>query len=154
MMTPDVQDLIQRERHAAQEQAEANARARAGNVKTFERMWFTLGVDCIKAANSNHRSEFDEALSLASHRWSKLLDMEGQIQREAVALGSRPKKRPVSRGDALIPDRTIAEWEEAWEQQTKHGVLALAQLRELAAAERSELESLVVRPVEVNKRRR
>ena len=138
-------DLFERDRQAAQEQAAASERARANNVRTFERMWLCLGVDCIRAANSSHQSEIAEALGIATNRWSRLLEMESQIQREEQELAGRPKKRPSEHGDELVPDRTLLERDRAWEEATKHRAESLAALKDLAKAERRELESFTKR---------
>jgi hypothetical protein len=138
-------DLFERKRQEAAEAAVRNEQVRKANIETFTRMWLSLGVDCIRAANSSHRAELDEALGLATHKWSTLLDMESQIQRDANALAARPKKRPAAPGDDLLPERTLAERDRAVEEQTKGLHVALAELRKLAERERAELESLTQR---------
>ncbi len=146
MISPDLRDLVQRDLQAAQEAAVRNEEAHKANVKLFAEMFLSLGADCIKVAGSSrHDAELAEARGLAAYRWEQLLGMEQQIQREATALESRPKKRPAQSGDELVPDRTIAEWEEAFEHQTKHAHVALAALREQAKRERRELEGFTRR---------
>jgi hypothetical protein len=87
------------------------------------------------------RRELMEARGLALSRWNQLIGMESQAEREEAALATRPKKRPSEPRDDLVPDRTLAERDRDWEQQTKYLHAALAELRKLAAAERKELES-------------
>jgi hypothetical protein len=124
-----------------QEQAAASERARIANVQRFTQMWLTLGRDCITAAGSGHRPEIDEALGLATHRWSRLLDMEAQVQREAAVLASRPKNRPAELTDDTLPDRTLEKRNADWQEQTKHMRAAHEELRKLAEKERRELEA-------------
>jgi hypothetical protein len=143
MQTP--QDLFERDRQQMQEQVRAAEEGRRKNVALFERMWLTLGADCITAAGSSHQAELAEALGIATSRWSRLLDMEGQVQREEQQIAARPKKRPSEVGDDLVPDRTLAERGRAWEEQTKHLRAAHAELRKLAETERKELESFVTK---------
>ena len=81
-----------------------------------------------------------EARGHAASRWSRLLDLEAQVQRDEVALASRPKKRPSEPGDDLVPDRTLAERDRAFEQETKVRRESLAALKDQAKAERRELE--------------
>jgi len=139
MMTQDAYEARHRE---LAEQAAAGERARVANVQRFTQMWLTLGQDCIRAAGSGHRAEIDEALGLATNRWGRLLDAEAQAQREEAALASRPKTRPPERTDEQLPDRTIAQRDAAWQDETKHKRVALADLKEQAKRERKELESL------------
>ena len=131
--------------HQQQEQAAAAERARVANVQRFVQMWLTLGQDCITAAGSGHRPEIDEALGLAAHRWSRLLDMEAQVQREEAALASRPKTRPAELTDETLPDRTLEKRNADWQEQTKHMRAAHEELRKLAEKERKELESFVTK---------
>jgi hypothetical protein len=145
MQYPTTQDEYAQMQRQMQEQAEAAERGRKRNIETLTRMWLSLGRDVLIAAGSQHRSEIDEALALATHRWSRLLDMENQIQREEQQLASRPKKRPAEPTDEQLPDRTIAERERAWENQTQHMRAAHAELRKLAERERRELESLITK---------
>jgi hypothetical protein len=128
-----------------QEQAAAGERARVANVQRFTQMWLTLGQDCITAAGSGHRPEIDEALGLATHRWSRLLDMEQQVEREAAVLASRPKNRPAELTDDTLPDRTLEKRNADWQEQTKHMRAAHADLTKLAEKERRELESFVTK---------
>jgi hypothetical protein len=139
------QDQYAQMQHQQQEQAAAAERARVANVQRFTQMWLTLGQDCIPAASSGHRTEIDEALGLATHRWSRLLDMEAQVQREAAVLASRPKNRPAELTDDTLPDRTLEKRNADWQEQTKHMRAAHAELRKLAEEERRELESLTIK---------
>jgi hypothetical protein len=86
MLTQDAYAARQRE---MEEQARAAEEGRRKNVALFERMWLTLGADCIRAAGSQHQVEVTEALGIATSRWSRLLDMEGQVQREEQQLAAR-----------------------------------------------------------------
>lgn len=135
------QDQYAQMQHQQQEQAAAAERARVANVQRFTQMWLTLGQDCITAAGSGHRPEIDEALGLATNRWSRLLDAEAQVQREEQQLANRPKKRPAQPTDDTLPDRTIEKQARDWEEQTKHLHVALAELHKLTVSERKELES-------------
>jgi hypothetical protein len=128
-----------------EEQARAAEEGRRKNLALFERMWLTLGADCIRAAGSQHQVEVAEALGIATSRWSRLLDMEQQVIREEQQLSSRPKNRPAERTDETLPDRTIEKRNADWQEQTKHMRAAHAELRKLAEAERKELESFVAR---------
>lgn len=145
MMTQDFQDVVERDRRAQAEQVARNEQAHKANVEIFQRMWLSLGSDVLKLDGSRHDQELMEARGLAMHRWSALLGMEQQIQRDAAALETRPKKRPAQHGDDRVPDRTIAEWDETYERQTKDKHVALAELRKLTERERAELESLTQR---------
>ena len=140
MQTP--LDLIARHQQEMAEQAVQGERARISNVQRFTAMWLSLGQDCIRAAGSQHRPEIDEALGLATHRWGRLLDMEQQVIREEQTLAARGKTRPVQQGDEMLPDRTIAQRDAAYLDETKHRKAALAELKEQAKRERKELEAL------------
>ena len=74
-----------------------------------------------------------------------MLDQEAQVEREQQNLAARPKKRPAAPGDDLLPARTLADRERAFEEQTKGLHVALAELRKLAAAKRKELESYIAK---------
>ena len=74
--------------------------------------------------------------------WARLLDQEAQVQRDEAALASRPKKRPTVPTDDTLPERTLAERDRAFEQETKVRRESLAALKDQAKAERRELESL------------
>jgi hypothetical protein len=139
MQTPV--DLFARHQQEMAEQAAAAERGRKQNVELFTKMWLSLGADCIKATGSSHRPEIDEALGLASHRWNQLLAMEQQVVREEAALATRPKKRPAQPGDEVLPDRTLAQRDAAWVDETKYKQDSLAALKEQAKRERKELES-------------
>ncbi len=104
-------------------------------------MFLSRGADAIKVAGTAHDTELAEARALAAAEWSGLLDMEAQIQRDAAALAARPKHRPSERTDETLRDRTLAERDRAWEQQTRDRATGLAALREQAKRERAELES-------------
>jgi hypothetical protein len=134
MMTQDALAARQRE---MEEQARAAEEGRRKNVALFERMWLTLGPDCIRAAGSQHQVEVAEALGIATSRWSRLLDQAHQVIREEAALASRP----VERTDEALPDRTLEKRNADWQEQTKHMRAAHAELRKLAEKERRELES-------------
>jgi hypothetical protein len=75
-------------------------------------------------------------------RWSRLIEMESQIQREEAALASRPKTRPAQFGDELLPDRTLRQRDAEWQEATKYRRGLLGELKDQAKAERKELESL------------
>src|SRR4029453_5046746 len=140
MQTPT--DLFARHQQELAEHAAQGERARISNVQRFTAMWLSLGQDCIRAAGSQHRPEIDEALGLATHRWSRLLDMEAQVQRDEQQLAARGKKRPPAHDEELLPDRTIAQRDAAYLDETKHRKAALAELKEQAKRERKELEAL------------
>jgi hypothetical protein len=142
MMTQDALAARQRE---MEEQTKAAEEGRRKNVALFERMWLTLGADCIRAAGSQHQVELAEALGIATSRWSRLLDMEQQVIREETALASRPKNRPAERTDETLPDRTLEKRNADWQEQTKHMRAAHEELRKLAETERKELESFVTK---------
>jgi hypothetical protein len=63
MLTQDALAARQRE---MEEQARAAEEGRRKNIALFERMWLTLGSDCIRAAGSQHQVEVAEALGIAS----------------------------------------------------------------------------------------
>ena len=124
---------------AARLEAES-ARAREHNVALFTRMFLSLGPDVTKLDGTRFDEQMLEARGHAASRWSRLLDLEAQVQRDEVALASRPKKRPSEPGDDLVPDRTLAERDRAFEQETKVRRESLAALKDQAKAERRELE--------------
>jgi hypothetical protein len=142
MMTKDALAARQRE---MEEQVRAAEEGRRKNVALFERMWLTLGADCIRAAGSQHQVEVAEALGIATSRWSRLLDMEQQVIREEALLANRPKNRPTELTDDTLPDRTLEKRNADWQEQTKHMRAAHAELRKLAEEERRELESLTIK---------
>jgi hypothetical protein len=133
--------FVARQREMEEQQREFE-RARVRNVQRFTQMWLSLGPDCIRAAGSGHQPEIAEALGLATHRWGRLLDMEQQVIREEQTLAARGKTRPVQQGDEMLPDRTIAQRDAAYLDETKHRKAALAELKEQAKRERKELEAL------------
>jgi flagellar motility protein MotE (MotC chaperone) len=142
MLTQDAFVARQRE---MQEQARAAEEGRRKNVGLFERMWLTLGADCIRAAGSQHQVEVAEALGIATSRWGRLLDMEQQVIREEQQRASRPKNRPTELTDDTLPDRTLEKRNADWQEQTKHMRAAHEELRKLAEKERKELESFVTK---------
>jgi hypothetical protein len=126
------------------EEAAAGERAYRQNVAVFERMWLTLGSDVIKVADgTRHDQALAEAKSLAASRWNQLLNIEQQIVREEQILAKRGKKRPPAHDEELLPDRTVAQRDAAYLDETKHRQSALAELKEQAKAERRELESFI-----------
>lgn len=103
-----------------------------------------LAVDK-KLDGTRHDAELMEAKALAAHRWHRLLDLEQQVVREEQKLAGRPRTRPNEPGDDLVPNRTLAERDRAWEEQTKDRRDSLGALKEQAKAERKELEGYVVK---------
>lgn len=138
-------DIIEQHRQQMAEQAAAFEVGRKKNIEIFTQMWLTLGPDVLKLDGTRHDAELAEAKSLAMTRWSALTSMESQAQREEQAPATRPKKRPSQPGDDQLPDRTIEKQARDWEEQTKYLHASLAELRNLAAAERKELEAFVAR---------
>ena len=106
-------------------------------------MFLSLGADCIKVAGSRHDAELIEARGLAAHKWEQLLGMEQQIQREEQQLAARPKSRPSQPGDEVLPDRTLAQRDAGWLDETNYKRDSLAALKEQARAERQELEHFI-----------
>lgn len=135
------QDMFEAQQRQIAEQAAANERGRRQNVETFTNMFLSLGADVVKLAGTAHDAELIEARGLAAYRWEQLLGMEAQVGREEQALALRPKKRPRELGDDLLAAEAIKRFEQAFEDQTKHRVGSLAELKKLAAAERNALES-------------
>ena len=86
-----------------------------------------------------------EAKALAAHRWSKLLDLEAQVQREEQNLAARPKKRPPQRGDDMLANEVITRQEAAFATETAGMRAAIGQLKAQAKAERKELESFIAK---------
>jgi hypothetical protein len=104
-----------------------------------------LGSDVIKIAGTSHDVELAEARGLASWKWSRLLDLEGQVKRDEQNLAARPKTRPAQVADETLPDRTLKQRNAAYEQETKDLHAGFADLKEQARAERRELESYIVK---------
>jgi hypothetical protein len=123
------------------EQAANAERIRKENIEVFTRMFISLGPDAIRVAGQSYDAQLAKARGLASLRWSRLLDMEAQAQREEAALASRPKQRPSQPSDDTVPDRTLAKWNAAWEGETQSARDGLKLLKQEAARERKELES-------------
>ena len=142
-MTQDLftQDAFAARQREMQEQAAAGERAYRSNVNRFVEMWLSLGSDVTKLEGTRHDGELLEARGLAAHRWGQLLGMEEQIGREEQQLALRPKKRPTQPGDEVLPDRTLAQRDAGWLDETKYKHAALADLKEQAKRERRELES-------------
>lgn len=134
-------DEYELERQQMQEAAARAERIRHQNLETFQKMWLTLGIDVVRVTNQMLQGEVAEALSVASHRWSRLADLESQITREEASLAARPKKRPTQPGDEMAPDRTIAEWESKWIAETEGLREQLKVLKTEAKQTRAELES-------------
>jgi hypothetical protein len=127
------------------EQAAAAESARKANVETFTKMWLGLGADVLRLAGTMHDGEIAQAKGIAAARWSVLIGMEQQIEREEATLASRPKKRPASATDDTLPDRLLEKQEREWQEKTKYLHAALADLRKSAATERKELESFTAK---------
>jgi hypothetical protein len=143
MQTTWQEEAAARQRAMAEEAA-AGERAYRQNVEIFTRMWLTLGSDVIKVADgSRHDQALAEAKSLAASRWNQLLSIEQQIVREEQILATRGKKRPPAHDEELLPDRTVAQRDAAYLDETKHRQAALADLKEQAKRERRELESFI-----------
>jgi hypothetical protein len=139
MVTQDA--LIARQQEMA-ERAVADEAARRANVETFTKMFLSLGPDCIKIAEGTRFNEqLAEAKSSAAARWSRLVGMEAQAEREAATLASRPKKRPPSATDDTLHDRVLERQDKEWIEKTRYLQTSLADLRKSAAAERKDLES-------------
>jgi hypothetical protein len=56
------------------------ARGRERNVQLFAAMFLSLGPDVLKLTGTAHDQGLLEARGLAAHRWSRLLDLEAQVQ--------------------------------------------------------------------------
>jgi hypothetical protein len=140
MQTPT--DLVARRQQDLAEQQRAGETAYRRNVETFTRMFLSLGVDVTRLDGTRFDPALTEARGLAMSRWHRLLQQEEQIAREEQALAARPKTRPAQPGDQVLPDRTLAQRDADWQEQTKAKRAALAELRKLAAKERKELESI------------
>jgi hypothetical protein len=124
------------------EDASQDERARIANVQRFVAMFLSLGSDVVKIAGTAHDSELAEAKGLAAGRWYRQLDLEQQVLRDEEQLAARPKTRPAQKGDDMLPDRTIAQRDAAYLDETNHRKAALAELKEQAKRERKELEAL------------
>jgi hypothetical protein len=136
-------DLIAQQQRKMAERAAAGERARVANVHRFIEMFLTLGPDAAKLDGSRHDSELAEAKASAASRWTRLFDLESQVQREEQAVAARPKMRPAAPGDDLLPDRTLAERDRAFEEETKGRRDGLEVLKAQAKRERAELESFI-----------
>jgi hypothetical protein len=132
-------DMVEREQRELAEEAKRQEQGRRDNVALFEKMWLSLGADVIPAANSNHRSEIDEALQLASYRWNRLHDLEQQVIREDQALRVRPAKRPTEPGDAMLATEVLERLQKAYEAQAETMRKELRVLKEQAKHDRAEL---------------
>jgi hypothetical protein len=139
------QDLYSRDFAVAQAAGEKLARATRRNVELFTQMFLGLGADCLKITGTAHDAELAEARGLAAWRWNQLLGMEEQIGREEQQLALRPKKRPTQPGDEVLPDRTLAQRDAGWLDETKYKHVTLADLKEQAKRARAELESFVTK---------
>jgi hypothetical protein len=137
MQTP-IDLLAQRQQEMA-EQAAASERARQQNLRVFEAMWLTLGRDVLLLDGNRHDAELAEARGLAVFRWNQLINIEQQVIREEQALAARPKKRPSAPGDDLVPDRTLAERDRAFEEESKGRRDGLEVLKAQAKHERASL---------------
>jgi hypothetical protein len=146
-MTPMAQwvsaEDAERVEREARETAAALVRGREKNIRIFEAMWLGLGADVLRCSNQSHRSEADEALALASHRWNRLLDLEAQVAREQEILATRPKKRAAEPNDRMLAPEVVARLGSDYEQQTKSMQDELTELRKQAAAERKILEAFI-----------
>jgi hypothetical protein len=135
------QDVLVARQREMQEQAAAGERAYRSNVNRFVEMWLTLGSDVTKLDGTRHDAALAEARGLAAHRWFQLLGMEQQIIREEQQLVLRPTKRPAQPGDEVLPDRTLAQRDAGWLDETKYKHATLAGPKEQARKERRELEA-------------
>jgi hypothetical protein len=134
-------DLVARRQQELAEQRRAGEQAYRRNVEVFTSMFLSLGVDVTRLDGTRFDGQLLEARGLAASRWNRLLQQEEQVAREEQALAARPKTRPAQPGDQVLPDRTLAQRDADWQEQTKAKRAALAELRKLAAKERKELEA-------------
>jgi hypothetical protein len=134
-------DLMARRQQDLAEQQRASEQAYRRNVEVFTTMFLSLGSDVTRLDGTRHDPALTEARGLAMSRWNRLLQQEQQIVREEQALAARPKTRPPQPGDQTLPDRTLAQRDADWQEQTKAKRAALGELRKLAAKERKELEA-------------
>lgn len=132
---------VELQRQQMQEAAANAERIRKENIEVFTKLFLSLGPDVIRVAGSSYDPQLAEARGLASHRWGRLLDLEAQIQRDAAAVGARPKKRPAGPGDWKLPESAIERMEKEYKDQTEGMRRELATLKEQAKNERRELES-------------
>jgi hypothetical protein len=144
-MRQDAQDMLQRDWQAAQEQAVEYARARASDIKTFERMWLALGAVVLRAANNNHRAEIDEALGIFSASLG-CASSDGSADSAGwrswwsgneVASPIQPTSTPPR---SCSPRRTPTH-----RQRVEGERAALKQLKEETKRERAALESFIVK---------
>jgi hypothetical protein len=143
-MQTDWRQREQQQRQQMEEQQREAEHASRRNVEVFERMFLSLGVDAIKAAGSSHDSELAEARALAADRWSRLLDLEAQVQRDEQLLAARGK-RPADPADKMLAPEVVRRMEKEYEAQTKFRAESVKQERELAVSTRKELEAFVTK---------
>jgi hypothetical protein len=139
------QDMFTRDFAEAARVEAAMAEGRAQNVRLFTKMWLSLGADVRNLTGNRHDQELLEARHLAARRWEQLLSMEQQIVREEQQLAARPKTRPATPGDEVLPDRTLAQRDAEWLDATKYRRNLLAELKEQAKTERRTLDSFITK---------
>jgi hypothetical protein len=116
----------------------AQVREVRGVLRTGEARWGGGGA-VVKASGAGHRGEIDEALAAAAHRWSRLFDLEAQIQREEANLALQAKGRTPDPGAEVI-QRLNADYD----KETANLRQQLAVLKEEAKRTRKELERLTI----------
>jgi hypothetical protein len=72
----DPNDPVIKLQREAREQAVAREEGRKKNVALFQKMYLSIGSDV--TVLHRHKDELEEALNLASHRWSRLWDLEAE----------------------------------------------------------------------------
>jgi hypothetical protein len=77
------------------------------NINRFVEMWLSLGPAVVNAVTSQHQVEVGEALSIASARWARLLDLEAQLSREQARLAALERGRVPDAEDAYASGEVL-----------------------------------------------
>lgn len=87
-----------------------------------------------------------EARGLAAHRWSRLFDLEAQVQRDEQKLVARPKKRPAQHGDDMLANEIIKRLETAFGGDRRYAL----RIRGVEGADQARMQRARVTEEEVN----
>ena len=111
--------VTQRDFAQADQAAARQAEVRQRRLDRLEAMFLTLGVDVLQLGDGTlAAAEFMDARSLAAGKWSRLLDLEGQVQREAARLAARSKTRPSEPADQMLADEVVRRLGDAYAKET------------------------------------
>lgn len=157
-MQTDWRQQAEEQQRQAEQAAARQAEVRQRRLERLEQMFLTLGSDVLQLGDGTLAgAEFMDARSTAAGKWSRLLNLERQIERETASLAARPKTRPAEPSDQMLATEVVKRMEAAFAAEADAHRAGLEELKEQAKRERAELTRYVVKggvPREERKSRR